>query len=76
MRISTNDGKSYGDPVRIVGERGKQGNYIDYSFNISASSTTAGIGTAPEDIEKDENQNPIWHDAPIATTSAKPYLWM
>ena len=27
MRVSTNDGESYGNPVRVVGEKGNKGDY-------------------------------------------------
>lgn len=66
MRTSDDSGVTWGTPMRIVGEEGAQGNggdYIDTSFGISASLTN------PSDVDS-------WHDAPIAVTDAKPYLWM
>jgi len=55
--------------MRIVGEKGEDGAWTDYSFGISAKITTASAYVAPSDVTS-------WFDGPLATTSAKPYLWM
>lgn len=53
---------TFGEPFRIVGENGENGDYIDYQFAISDSTT----------------EHPVsgWVGEPIETTTAQPYLWM
>lgn len=61
MRTSTDNGSTWSTAVKIVGENGSE---TDYMFAISASTT----GNPPSDIT-------TWNGSPVATTSAKPYLW-
>lgn len=68
MRTKT-EGGSWGAAMRVVGEQGKNGEYTKYSFGISAQAETGGVGIAPTVVGG-------WNDAPILTTSDKPYLWM
>ena len=68
MQTSTN-GTTWSNTMRIVGERGEDGAWTDYSFGISANLTTTSPTVAPSDITS-------WFDGPISTTAAKPYLWM
>lgn len=65
MRTKKSNASSWGAWVRIVGESGGE---TDYQFGISSQLTTANSTTAPSDISS-------WADAPMPTTSAKPYLW-
>lgn len=62
MRTSENGGTSWSTAMKIVGENGDSTNF---EFGISQYQTATG---APSDIS-------TWSDAPIATTSSKPYLW-
>ena len=62
MRTSDNGGTSWSAAMKIVGEDGDSTNF---EFGISQYQTANG---APSDIS-------TWSDAPIATTSSKPYLW-
>lgn len=62
MRTSDNGGTSWSAAMKIVGEDGDSTNF---EFGISQYKTANG---APSDIS-------TWSDAPIATTSSKPYLW-
>lgn len=74
MRTSDNDGETWGDAIRIVGEDGTDGadgadgDYTDYSFSYSAALTTADPSTAPSDVT-------TWYDAPPAAESGK-FLWV
>lgn len=71
MRTSSDGGLTWGDPMRIVGEKGDGGAWTDYSFNISSALTTSSSTTAPSPLGRTS-----WQDAPIPTTTAYPYLWM
>lgn len=64
MRTKKTGDAHWGDPFRCVGEKGEGGNYVDSEFAISARLTMP-----LDDVSS-------WQDAPPATTSAKPYLWM
>lgn len=68
MRTSSDNGKTWSDPLRVVGESGTNGSYIDYAFAISAAVTTTNVNTAPAIYGS-------WSDAPISVTTAYPYLW-
>ena len=57
--------------MRIVGEKGDGGSWTDYRFNISSCLTTSSSETAPSPLGRSN-----WEDAPMATTTAFPYLWM
>ena len=63
------EGGSWGAAMRIVGERGTNGEYTKYSFGISSQESTSGVGVKPSDVSS-------WSDAPLVTTKDKPYLWM
>ncbi len=65
MRTRESDESTWSSWHKIVGESGDE---TDFSFGISAYKTTANATTAPSDISS-------WSDAPLAVTSAKPYLW-
>jgi len=65
MRTRETDSNVWSSWHKIVGESGDE---TDFSFGISAYKTTANATTAPSDISS-------WSDAPLAVTSAKPYLW-
>lgn len=64
MRTKNVSDANWGDPFRCVGEKGEGGNYVESDFAISARLTMP-----LDDVSS-------WQDAPPATTSAKPYLWM
>lgn len=68
MRTSSDNGKTWSDPLRVVGESGTNGSYIDYAFAISAAVTTTNVNTVPAIYGS-------WSDAPISVTTAYPYLW-
>lgn len=63
MRTSDDNGLTWSDTMKVVGEKGEGGDYIDISFGISASLTN------PSDVD-------TWADAPMNVTEQKPYLWM
>lgn len=68
--------ETYGTAFRIVGEQGDGGDYVDYKFGISAYDVNGTVGdskTPPADLPSNSSS---WQDAPMATTEAKPYLWM
>ena len=65
MRTRETDSTTWSAWHRIVGENGGE---TDYSFGISQYRTTENAQTAPSDISS-------WSDAPLAVTTAKPYLW-
>lgn len=71
MRTSDDGGKTWGAAMRVVGERGNDGAWTDYSFNISSALTSANVNTAPTPLGRNN-----WQDAPVQTNSAYPYLWM
>lgn len=64
MRTKNVSDANWGDPFRCVGEKGDGGNYVESDFAISSHLTLP-----LDDVSS-------WQDAPPATTSAKPYLWM
>lgn len=66
MRTKKTGDANWGDPFRCVGEKGEGGNYVESDFAISARLT----------MPLDDVSSNQWQDAPPATTSAKPYLWM
>lgn len=71
MRTKIEGTSTWGDAVRIVGEKGAtgdKGEYTDYSFAYSSSLTSANTTTAPSDVS-------TWYDAPPTPVSGK-YLWM
>ena len=68
MRTSPDGGKTWTSPVKIVGESGANGSYIDYAFAISAQLTTSSVTTAPA-------ISGSWSDAPVSVTTSYPYLW-
>ena len=65
MRTRESDDAAWSSWHKIVGESGDE---TDFSFGISQYKTTANASTAPSDISS-------WSDAPLAVTTAKPYLW-
>ena len=65
MRTRESDSSAWSSWHKIVGESGDE---TDFSFGISEYKTTANASTAPSDISS-------WSDAPLAVTTAKPYLW-
>ena len=65
MRTRESDESAWSSWHKIVGESGDE---TDFSFGISEYKTTANASTAPSDISS-------WSDAPLAVTTAKPYLW-
>ena len=65
MRTRESDESAWSSWHKIVGESGDE---TDFSFGISQYKTTANASTAPSDISS-------WSDAPLAVTTAKPYLW-
>ncbi len=71
MRTSEDGGNTWGAAVRIVGEKGIDGSWTDYRFNISSALTTSSSETAPSPLGRSN-----WEDAPMATTKTFPYLWM
>ena len=66
MRTKNVSDANWGDPFRCVGEKGDGGNYVNSEFAISSHLT----------LPLDDVSSNQWRDAPPATTSAKPYLWM
>ena len=66
MRTKKTGDANWGDPFRCVGEKGEGGNYVNSEFAISSHLT----------MPLDDVSSNQWQDAPPATTSAKPYLWM
>lgn len=66
MRTKKTGDANWGDPFRCVGEKGDGGNYVNSEFAISSHLT----------LPLDDVSSNQWQDAPPATTSAKPYLWM
>lgn len=71
MRTSDDGGKTWGTAMRVVGERGSDGSWTEYSFNISSALTSANVNTAPTPLGLNS-----WQDAPVQTNSSYPYLWM
>ena len=60
--------------TRVTGEAGQAGDdgaYTIYDFNISKNNTSTSSSQAPANCYYS-----TWQDAPMATTSTYPYLWM
>lgn len=68
MRQKLSTDTTWSDPMRIVGERGTDGSYTEYSYGISEKESVASSANSPG-VEN-------WYDMPIPTTKDKPYLWM
>lgn len=68
MRQKLSTDTTWSDPMRIVGERGTDGSYTEYSYGISEKESVASSANSPG-VES-------WYDMPIPTTKDKPYLWM
>lgn len=68
MRQKLSTSTTWSDPMRIVGERGTDGSYTEYSYGISEKESVASSANSPG-VES-------WYDMPIPTTKDKPYLWM
>lgn len=69
MRTRESDSSAWSSWHKIVGESGGE---TDYQFALSANLVTQDgtSATAPSDISSS-----AWQDAPMATTTQKPYLW-
>lgn len=69
MRTRESDESAWSSWHKIVGESGGETNY---QFALSANLVTQDgtSATAPSDISSS-----AWQDAPMATTTQKPYLW-
>ena len=61
-------GGTWSSWMKIVGESGDE---TDYSFNISSEKTSTNVSTPPQGCYYS-----TWQDAPVATRSTHPYLWM
>lgn len=68
MRQKLSTDTTWSDQMRIVGEKGTDGSYTEYSYGISEKESVASSANSPG-VE-------TWHDMPIPTTKDKPYLWM
>lgn len=68
MRQKLSTDTIWSGPMRIVGERGTNGSYTEYSYGISEKESVASSANSPG-VES-------WYDMPIPTTKDKPYLWM
>lgn len=68
MRQKLSTDTTWSGPMRIVGERGTNGSYTEYSYGISEKESVASSANSPG-VES-------WYDIPIPTTKDKPYLWM
>ena len=68
MRQKLSTDTTWSGPMRIVGERGTNGSYTEYSYGISEKESVASSANSPG-VES-------WYDMPIPTTKDKPYLWM
>lgn len=69
MRTRMSNSSTWGASMKIVGENGTNGSYMDYRFAISDVSETDSSTTEP-------NHHGSWSDAPVPTTADYPYLWM
>lgn len=69
MRTKQSNETTWSSWHKIVGESGGE---TDYQFALSANLVTQDgtSATAPSDISLSD-----WQDAPMATTTQKPYLW-
>lgn len=68
MRQKLSTDITWSAPMRIVGEKGTNGSYTEYSYGISEKESVASSANSPG-VEN-------WYDMPIPTTKDKPYLWM
>lgn len=68
MRQKLSTDTTWSAPMRIVGERGTDGSYTEYSYGISEKESVASSANSPGAES--------WYDMPIPTTKDKPYLWM
>lgn len=68
MRQKLSTDTTWSGPMRIVGERGTDGSYTEYSYGISEKESVASSANSPGAES--------WYDMPIPTTKDKPYLWM
>ena len=71
MRTKSSADANYGSWFRIVGENGQDGEYTDYTFNLSKDKTNEDAYTAPGNLKSTD-----WTDAPQVPDSTYPYLWM
>ena len=71
MRTKSSADASYGSWFRIVGENGQDGEYTDYTFNLSKDKNHEDAYTAPGNLKSTD-----WTDAPQVPDSTYPYLWM
>lgn len=71
MRTKAGDDSDWSQWFRIVGEGGTDGEYTDYTFNLSKDDTVADAYTCPGNLVSD-----TWTDAPKIPTTDYPYLWM
>ena len=71
MRTKSSADASYGSWFRIVGEKGTDGEYTDYTFNLSKDKTTKDAYTVPGNLK-----STTWTDAPLVPDTDYPYLWM
>lgn len=71
MRTKSSAEANYGSWFRIVGENGQDGEYTDYTFNLSKDKTNEDVYTSPGNLKSTD-----WTDAPQVPDSAYPYLWM
>lgn len=75
MIQSVDNGVTWSEPMRIVGEQGVQGekgdgaDWIDYAFAISADETTESASVEPSTYDG-------WHDEPQRVNTDYPFLWM
>lgn len=69
MRTRMSNSATWGAAMKIVGENGTKGSYMDYRFAISNVSGTGSSTTEPAHYGS-------WSDAPVPTTDDYPYLWM
>lgn len=70
MRTRMSNSATWGSPMKIVGENGTNGSYMDYRFGISNVSETGSSTKEPSVY------GGTWFDAPVPTTADYPYLWM
>lgn len=84
MRIRTIGDPNWGDPIRIVGEKGDPGDdglpgpYTEFSFANSPNLTSSQSDGCPTNQGTDGSEGTkitVWVDAPPAAETGK-YLWM
>lgn len=71
MRTKSSTDAAYGSWFRIVGENGADGEYTDYTFNLSKDKTTKDAYTVPGNLK-----STTWTDGPQVPNTDYPYLWM